>query len=58
MDIKEINEIIETICVFADFIEHLPQSRERDFALMKLQESVFWLTYLNQSEEVLENDTV
>ena len=58
MNIKEINEIVESICIFADFVEHIPQSRERNIALMKLQECVFWLTYLNQSEEVLENDTM
>ena len=45
----ELDKIIEVLCVFADYVENFyPPSRERDTALNKLQEAVFWLTYINE----------
>ncbi len=45
----EIEQITEALCVFADYIENFyPPNRERDTALTKLQEAVFWLTYINE----------
>lgn len=45
-------EIKEALSVFAEYIEEFyPQSRERDLVITKLQEAVFWLTYLDDLEE-------
>ena len=43
----EIEQIIDTICNFIDNIENFSkESKERDIAVTKLKEAVFWLTYL------------
>jgi len=44
-----LEQITEALCVFADYIDnYYPRSRERDNAINKLQEAVFWLTYINE----------
>ena len=49
MDVT-LDEIINCLSIFADYIEKvIPYSREKDNAISKLQEAVFWLTYLNDS---------
>lgn len=45
----ELDKITEALCVFADYIDRcIPPSRERDTVLNKLQEAVFWITYINE----------
>lgn len=45
-------QILEALSVFADYIEHYySQCRERDNVLNKLQEAVFWLTYISEDNE-------
>ncbi len=52
-DTMEIEQITEALSIFADYIDRFyPPSRERDTALNKLQEAVFWLTYINEDKEV------
>lgn len=49
----DMEQITEALSVFADYINHYyPESRERDTAITKLEEAVFWLTYLISNEEV------
>lgn len=44
------NEIIEALSTYANYIEHYyVESREKDMAITKIQECVFWLTFLNDS---------
>ena len=48
-----LEQITEALSIFADYIDRFyPPSRERDTALNKLQEAVFWLTYINEDKEV------
>lgn len=45
----KIEEMTELLSSFANYIElYYPQSRERDNALMKLEEAVFWLIFLQE----------
>lgn len=47
---KTIDEIVDCLSKFIDYIENFTQySRERDNAIQRLEEAVFWLTYLNDS---------
>lgn len=42
-----LEEIIDYLSIYADYIEcFTAESKERDIALMKIKEAVFWLTYL------------
>ena len=42
-----LEEIIDHLSIYADYIENFTSdSKERDIAIMKLKEAVFWLTYL------------
>lgn len=55
MDIT-INQIIETISKFVQYIDNCVEDcREKEFAIQKLEESVFWLVYFNEDKEE-END--
>ena len=48
-----LEEIINYLSIFADYVEsYTAESKERDIAVMKLKEAVFWLTYLTDKEEV------
>ncbi len=45
---KTINEIIEYIAKFVDYINNFTsESMEKQIAIQKLEEAVFWLTYIN-----------
>lgn len=50
----EVEQIIDAISIFADYIENFTEeSKERDMAVTKLKEAVFWLTYaIENNEEV------
>lgn len=50
----DIERIRDTISDFTYYIENFTiESKERDTALVKLKEAVFWLTYLiDDNEEV------
>ena len=50
----EIEQIIDAISIFADYIENFTEeSKERDTAVTKLKDAVFWLTYtIENNEEV------
>ena len=51
MDIT-INQLIDYISKFVDYIEiGIDDCREKEYAVQKLEESVFWLTYLNGDGE-------
>jgi hypothetical protein len=51
MDIT-LNQITEYISKFVDYINNFTlDSRERDNAISKLEEAVFWITYLNEEGE-------
>ena len=49
-----IEQIINIMSTFADYIERFTEeSKERDIAVSKLKEAVFWLTYaIENNEEV------
>lgn len=50
MNDKTLEDIVNYLPVFIDYINNfVPYSRERDNAISKLEESVFWITYLNDS---------
>ena len=48
-----INQIIDCLAQFGPYIEeHVVECKERDYAIQRLNEAVFWLTYLlEQGEE-------
>lgn len=47
----ELEKIIDVLSTFADYLKNFyPQCRERDTAITRLEEAVFWLTYLNEEE--------
>jgi len=51
MDIT-LEEITEYVSKFVDYINNFtPDCIEKTNAITKLEEAVFWLTYLNESEE-------
>lgn len=51
MDIN-LNQIVEYISKFVDYINNFtPDSIEKNNAISRLEESVFWITYLNESGE-------
>ena len=51
MDIT-LEQITEYISKFVDYINNFTlDSRERDNAISKLEEAVFWITYLNEEGE-------
>lgn len=46
---NDLNKVIEAISTFVDYLNNfIEQSRERDTAISKLEEAVFWLTYLQE----------
>ena len=49
-----INQITEYISKFVDYVNNfIEDSREKEFSIQKLEEAVFWLTYLDEeSKEV------
>jgi hypothetical protein len=48
----DIEKIIDAVSVFADYIENFTvESKERDIAVTKLEEAVFWLTYTIENDE-------
>lgn len=48
MDIT-LDQITEYISKFVDYINNFtPDCREKEFTIQKLEEAVFWLTYLNE----------
>lgn len=50
MDIN-LKQITEYISKFVDYINNFtPESMERTNAITKLEESVFWITYLNEED--------
>lgn len=50
MSDKTLEGIVNYLSTFIDYINNfVPCSRERDNAISKLEESVFWITYLNDS---------
>ncbi len=45
----ELDKITEYLSKLIDYINnYMPDCREKDFVIQKLEESVFWLTYLNE----------
>ena len=51
MDIT-LAQITEYISKFVDYINNFTlDSMERDNAISRLEEAVFWITYLNEEEE-------
>ena len=53
-----ISQITEYISKFVDYINNfIEDSREKEFSIQKLEEAVFWLTYLDEeNKEVQRND--
>lgn len=50
MDIT-LEQITECISKFVDYINNFtPDCREKEFTIQKLEEAVFWITYLNEEE--------
>lgn len=48
---SNLEDIIDYLSVFADYVESFTaESKERDIAVMKLKEAVFWLTYITDEE--------
>lgn len=46
-----LEQIIDYLSTFADYVESFTtESKERDIAVMKIKEAVFWLTYLTEEE--------
>ena len=46
-----LEQITDYLSTFADYIESFTtESKERDIAVMKIKEAVFWLTYLIDEE--------
>ena len=44
-----LNQIVDYLSSFVSYIENfMPQSIERDNAISRLKETIFWLTYLNE----------
>lgn len=44
---NEINNIIDAISTFVEYLNNFTEeSRERNTAISKMEEAVFWLTYL------------
>lgn len=51
MDIT-ITQIIDYISKFVDYIDKCtPDSLEKNNAISRLEEAVFWMVYLNESKE-------
>ena len=49
---SDIERIIDVLSTFADYLEcFTAESKERDTAVIKIKEAVFWLTYLIDEEE-------
>ncbi len=47
----DLEQIINALSTFADYLESFTvESRERDTAVIKIKEAVFWLTYLSEEE--------
>ncbi len=45
----ELDKITEYLSKLIDYINnYMPDCREKYFVIQKLEESVFWLTYLNE----------
>jgi len=50
MDIT-LTQITDYLSKFVDYINNCTcNCREKDYAMQKLEEAVFWLTYLNEEE--------
>lgn len=46
-----LEQLTEYISSFVDYLENfIPQSIERDNAITRLKESVFWLTYIDEKQ--------
>mgnify|MGYP007069845036 CR=1 FL=1 len=51
MENNDLKDIINGISVFVDYLNNFcVETRERDTAIQKLEEAVFWLTYLDNEE--------
>ena len=47
-----LEEITNYLSKFIDYINNFtPDCKEKEYSVQKLEEAVFWLTYLNESEE-------
>lgn len=47
-----LEEISDAVASFVDYLKcFIPDSRERNISIQKLEEAVFWLTYLNGDDE-------
>lgn len=50
MDIT-LEQITEYVSKFVDYINNFtPDCKEKNYAIQKLEEAVFWITYLNEEE--------
>lgn len=48
----DLGQISEYLSKFVDYINNfVPESREKENIITKLEETVFWITYLNESGE-------
>lgn len=51
MDIN-LEQITEYLIKFVDYINNFtPNSMEKDNAISRLEEAVFWITYLNEEKD-------
>lgn len=47
-----LEEMTDAIASFVDYLKgFVPDSRERNMSIQKLEEAVFWLSYLNGVDE-------
>lgn len=46
-----LSQITDYISKFVDYLDNCtPSCREKEYAMQKLEEAVFWITYLNESD--------
>lgn len=47
-----VSEITEYLSKIVDYINHfLPECKEKEYSTKKIEEAVFWLTYLDESDD-------
>lgn len=47
-----ISEMVDVISKIIDYIDNfIPDCKEKEYSVQKLKEAIFWLTYLDESDE-------
>ena len=48
---SDLEQIRDNLSTYADYLEHFTaDSKERDIAIIRIKEAVFWLTYIIDEE--------